>query len=191
MNKYLVSTAVAITLGAAALIGTAQADTSGHKNYWGGAYKNYAQCLKTRPVKFDGTIVDAAIATPELSILTDLVVQAGLADALSQPGNLTVFAPTDEAFLAIPDEVRMAIVDDPDVLAGVLTYHVVGGPVDPRRSVIIRKVPSLQGQSLFLSFDKTPQINQSSTSCQAVRTSNGTVWIIDSVLLPQFFPAES
>jgi uncharacterized surface protein with fasciclin (FAS1) repeats len=48
--------------------------------------------------------------------------------------------------------------------------------------------PTLQGQSLFLSYNKNPQINQSNTGCQGVRTSNGTVWIVDSVLMPQYFP---
>lgn len=188
MNKQLVSTAAALVLGAFALVGATQAEATGYKNPWGGGYKNYGQCLKTKPVKFDGTIVDAALATPELSILADLVVDAGLADALSQPGNLTVFAPTNDAFLAIPSDLLDAIGSDPDVLTSVLTYHVVGGPVDPRRSIVIRKVPTLQGQSLFLSYHKNPQINQSNTGCQAVRTTNGTVWLIDSVLMPQYFP---
>lgn len=186
MNKHLVSAAAALVLGAFALVGTTQA--AGYNNPWGGVYKNYGQCLKTKPIKFDGTIVDTALATPELSILADLVVAAGLADALSQPGNLTVFAPTNDAFLAIPPDLLDAIGGDTDALTGVLTYHVVGGPVDPRRSIVIRKVPTLQGQSLFLSYNKNPQINQSNTGCQGVRTSNGTVWIVDSVLMPQYFP---
>lgn len=184
MKKQLVSAAAALVLGAFALVGTAQA--TGDNKPWGGGFKNYGQCLKTKPIKFDGTIVEAALATPELSILADLVVTAGLVDDLSQPGNLTVFAPTDAAFLAIPPDQLDAIGGDTDVLTSVLTYHVVGGPVDPRRSIIIRKVPTLQGQNLFLSYNKNPQINQSNTSCQGIRTSNGTVWVIDSVLMPQY-----
>lgn len=188
MNKHLATATAALVLGAFTLVGATQAQATDSNNAWGGAYKNYGQCLKTKPIKFDGTIVDAALATPELSILADLVVAAGLVDALSQPGNLTVFAPTNDAFLGIPPDLLDAIGGDTDVLTGVLTYHVVGGPVDPRRSIVIRKVPTLQGQSLFLSYNKNPQINQSNTGCQGVRTSNGTVWIVDSVLMPQYFP---
>lgn len=180
MPKKLASTAIALVFSSFALVGTAQAS--------GPSLKGFGQCLKTKPVDFDGTIVEAALATPALSTLADLVVAAGLVDALSQPGNLTVFAPTNDAFDAIPDALFDAIGSDPNVLTGVLTYHVVGGPADPRRSPIPRKVKSLQGQSLFFSYDKNPKINQSNTSCQAVRTDNGTVWIIDSVLLNQYFP---
>jgi uncharacterized surface protein with fasciclin (FAS1) repeats len=166
-------------LGVAASLGMAQA----HAGNGNGGFKN---CLRTQPVEFDGTIVDAAIATPALSTLTDLVVSAGLADALSAPGNLTVYAPTNEAFAKIPGNLLSAIGSDNDVLTAVLTYHVVARPADPRRSRIPREVTTLQGQSVFLDFDGIPQVNQSNADCQGVRTSNGTVWIIDSVLLPQF-----
>mgnify|MGYP005857016545 CR=1 FL=1 len=65
--------------------------------------------------------------------------------------------------------------------------------MDPRRSAVVRKVPTLlEDQSVFFSYDfkvGAPMINQSSTSCEGVKTTNGTVWIIDSVLQPQYFPA--
>jgi uncharacterized surface protein with fasciclin (FAS1) repeats len=154
-----------------------------HAGKSGGAFKS---CVRTQPAEFPGTIVDAAVATPELSTLKDLVVRAGLADALSAPGNLTVYAPTNDAFAKIPGDLLAAIGNDNEVLTAVLTYHVVNGSADPRRSPIPREVTTLQGQTVFLSYDKGPQVNQSNANCQGVRTSNGTVWIIDSVLLPQF-----
>jgi uncharacterized surface protein with fasciclin (FAS1) repeats len=103
---------------------------------------------------------------------------------------LTVFAPTNEAFGAVPFLGTLLDPSNQALLDNVLLYHVVGRPVDPRRSAIIREVDTLQGQSLFFSFDGKPEINQSTTSCQAVRTDNGTVWIIDSVLQPQYFADE-
>ena len=148
----------------------------------------FAQCRSTTAVDFPGTIVDAAVATPALSTLTSLVVNAGLADALAAPGDLTVFAPTNEAFGAIPPALLGAIGSDTAVLTAVLTYHVVPGRADPR-TPITRKFESLQGQTLFAGWDRAsgaPMINQSKADCTAVRTSNGTVWIVDSVLLPQF-----
>jgi uncharacterized surface protein with fasciclin (FAS1) repeats len=151
------------------------------------AAPGFAECRRTQAVEFNGTIVDAAIATPALSTLTSLVVAAGLADALSQPGNLTVFAPTNEAFGKIPAPVLGAIGGDLGVLTAVLTYHVVAGPADPRGA---RKteVDTLQGQSLFIGYGQGTgaSVNQSTADCTAVRTTNGTVWIVDSVLLPQF-----
>lgn len=151
------------------------------------ASPSFAECRQAQAVDFPGTIVDAAVATPALSTLTSLVVAAGLADALSAPGNLTVFAPTNAAFAKIPPAVLGAIGGDPALLTAVLTYHVVPGKLDPRLPVT-RERPTLQGQSLFVGYDRGtgPAVNQSVADCTAVRTTNGTVWVIDSVLLPQF-----
>jgi uncharacterized surface protein with fasciclin (FAS1) repeats len=69
----------------------------------------------------------------------------------------------------------------------VLTYHVVPESTGLRRSTRAREVDTLQGQSLFLSVDEdSGRVNQSHLACQAVRTANGTIYVIDSVLLPQF-----
>jgi uncharacterized surface protein with fasciclin (FAS1) repeats len=150
--------------------------------------KDFVECRVTAAVDFPGTIVDAAMMTPTLSTLTSLVVSAGLAGALSAPGDLTVYAPTNDAFTKIPPAVLGAIGGDLGVLTAVLTYHVVPGPGDPR-VLGVRQAASLQGQTLYIGYDKTagnPRINQSKADCTAVKTTNGTVWIIDSVLLPQF-----
>lgn len=151
------------------------------------AAPSFAECRSTKAVNFAGTIVDAAVATPALSTLTSLVVAANLAGPLSAPGNLTVYAPTNDAFAKIPAPVLGAIGGDIGVLTAVLTYHVVPGPADPRRAGK-REVTTLQGQTLFTGFEHGvgPMINQSNADCTAVKTTNGTVWIIDSVLLPQF-----
>jgi uncharacterized surface protein with fasciclin (FAS1) repeats len=151
------------------------------------ASPDFAACRQAKAVDFPGTIVDAAVATPALSTLTSLVVAAGLAGPLSAPGNLTVYAPTNDAFAKIPAGVLGAIGGDPAVLTAVLTYHVVPGKADPRHPKT-RERTTLQGQTLFVGYDRGtgPAINQSVADCTAVRTTNGTVWLIDSVLLPQF-----
>ena len=151
------------------------------------AAPSYVECRNTQAVQFHGTIVDAAIATPALSTLTSLVVAANLVGPLSAPGDLTVFAPTNDAFAKIPGAVLSAIGGDLGVLTAVLTYHVTPGPVDPRVARK-REVATLQGQTVFVGFERGngAAVNQSIADCTAVRTTNGTVWIIDSVLLPQF-----
>jgi uncharacterized surface protein with fasciclin (FAS1) repeats len=151
------------------------------------ASPDFAACRKAQAVDFPGTIVDAAINTPALSTLTSLVVAAGLADALSAPGDLTVYAPTNDAFAKVPAGVLDAIGGDPALLSAVLTYHVVPGRADPRLPKT-RERTTLQGQTLFVGYDRAsgPAVNQSVAGCTAVRTTNGTVWLIDSVLLPQF-----
>lgn len=148
---------------------------------------SYLTCRHTQLTEFPGTIVDAAIATPQLSTLVSLVVAADLTGALSGKGPLTVFAPTNEAFAKVPGPLLNLIGSDPKLLTTVLTYHVTSGTADPRRSLIPTQVPSLQGQSLFLAYDADgASVNQSVASCKGVKTTNGTVWLIDSVLLPQF-----
>jgi len=149
--------------------------------------KSFLECRSTKLVNFPGTIVDAAIATPELSTLVNLVVSANLVGALSAPGNLTVYAPTNDAFGKVPAPLLGLIGGDVNLLTSVLTYHVSPGTADPRRNLIPHQVKTLQGQTLFVGYDKDgASVNQSVASCTGVKTTNGTVWLIDSVLLPQF-----
>ena len=149
---------------------------------------NYAKCLRTPLVNFNGTIAEAAAATPALSTLVS-VLTPELVEALSDPdAELTVYAPTNDAFAAIPGDILAAVSANPDVLTAVLTYHVTAGEVDPRKALIPRQVSTLQGQTVFFNRSKSgPQVNQSNINCQGVQTTNGLVWIIDSVLQPQYF----
>ncbi|WP_158002489.1 fasciclin domain-containing protein [Methyloterricola oryzae] len=169
----------------AAVAATLAVPAEAHETSAGGSA--YNACRRTKLTNFDGTIVEAAIATPALSTLKDLVIAANLVDALNGPGPFTVYAPTNDAFAKIPAPVLSALGSDTAVLTEVLTYHVVASRnADPRRPLSPREVTTLQGQSVFLEYDKGPQVNQSTAACEGVRTSNGIVWIIDSVLLPQF-----
>jgi len=179
--------ALAVTFG---LMSTMVVDAQASKRYSKGAI---GQCLSTKLTHFNGTIVDAAIATPALSTLVDAVVAAGLADALSADGRLTVFAPTNDAFAAIPPAILNDIVSDTAVLTEVLTYHVLPRAIDARRAIGRNyAVKTLQGQKLFLrnSNRHGAMVNQSTFNCNGVVTTNGVVWIIDSVLLPQFKQAQ-
>lgn len=186
--SIFVSLTLALTLLA---MSTAQAR-------WGGGY--YA-CKRTPLIHFDGTIAEAVVANPfgNLNTLLTAVLAADPAvlDALSDThANLTVFAPVDEAFGAIPDQILEYLLIGPDDdadqqpdggITNVLLYHVVDGHFDPRKIFYVRKKPALVGQDLFVSRGSSnPSVNQSEIACQGVQTSNGLVWLIDSVLLPQF-----
>ncbi len=162
--------------------------------------RDYFRCAFTPAAHFDGTIVDAALATPDLSELANAVVAAGLVDVLNDPhADFTVYAPINTAFAAIPESVLnglLGVTDEEGNLVGlqaVLTYHVAAGSgskTDPRRvfNTRISEIDTVQGQSLFVSRDREgTEINQSNlVSCQPVRTTNGIVYLIDSVFLPQF-----
>jgi uncharacterized surface protein with fasciclin (FAS1) repeats len=97
-----------------------------------------------------------------------------------------VFAPTNDAFGKVPAPLLGLIGGDKGLLTTVLTYHVVSGYSDPRKPIFPREVKTVQGQTIFVEYDMNPQVNQSNASCQGVKTRNGIVWLIDSVLLPQF-----
>ena len=153
----------------------------------GASAQSFGECVTTNKAQFEGSIVDAAIATPELSTLVDLVVAAGLDDALATTENLTVFAPTNDAFAALPSELVDVVVGDVDLLTAILTYHVTTGQPDPRRlsGTLASKKVTLQGQAVYFSrTNGAARVNNAGITCQGVATDNGTVWIIDSVLLP-------
>lgn len=148
-------------------------------------------CLSQRIVRAEGDIVDVAVSNPAFSTLVTAVTAAGLVDTLKGPGPFTVFAPTDAAFAGLPSVLLGAALSDPrGLLTSILTYHVASGLYDPRYAFVPREIRSVQGQGLFLSNNRSGAgVNQSNVNCQGIRTRNGIIWVIDSVLLPQFPPA--
>ena len=151
------------------------------------AQTSLAGCLSTSLVDFDGTVVDAALATPALSTLVDAVVAADLVDALNDAEDITVYAPTNDAFGKIPADIAGAILADTDILTAVLTYHVTPGENDPRRYVTPVRRETLLGQNVF--YQRTgneARVNSAAVSCEGVQTNNGVVWVIDNVLIPSF-----
>ena len=151
------------------------------------AFTNFAECNSEEIVMFDGNIVEAAIATPELSTLVVAVTAAGLGDALATAEDITVFAPTDDAFGKVPADVLNAALADTDLLTGILLYHVAPGAYDPRKFVTAVRVNTLAGQGAFFHRQGGEQrVNDSVVNCTGVQTDNGLVWLIDSVMMPSF-----
>jgi uncharacterized surface protein with fasciclin (FAS1) repeats len=134
-------------------------------------------------------IVETAQATPDLSTLVDAVVAADLAETLSGEGPFTVFAPTNEAFEALPPEEleRLLRPANQDELANILTYHVVEGDVKSSDLSDGQMVDTIQGGQLEVTIeeDGTVMIGDATVAQADVETSNGTVHVIDTVLLPQ------
>lgn len=184
----------AVAISTLSVSASAEGDKYSWKGrHYGHHYGNYYECYTTPAVEFPGTIVDAAVATDALSTLVTAVVAADLVDALSSEGPFTVYAPTNDAFAAIPEGLLGAILADTDLLTSILTYHVtadVKPHYDPRWvNKNAFEVPTLNGQTVFYNRNGGPQINNANASCQPVKTSNGVVFVIDSVLLPQFIQA--
>jgi uncharacterized surface protein with fasciclin (FAS1) repeats len=129
-------------------------------------------------------IVETAVAAGDFTTLVELVQQAGLADELSGPGPLTVFAPTDEAFAAVPEETLAALADDPEQLERVLLYHVVEGAVTSDQVADGASAATLAGPEVEFTVDGEIQVNDATVVSADVAASNGVIHVIDAVLLP-------
>jgi transforming growth factor-beta-induced protein len=138
------------------------------------------------------TIVDVAQENPELSTLVDALVAAGLTDFLSGPGPYTVFAPTNAAFQAMDPATLNTVISTPSLLTALLQYHVSNGKV-MSTDLSNGSVPTLlAGQNIEVNVDDGVVLNGSSNVTEAdVDADNGVIHIIDEVLLPDDFVAET
>lgn len=130
------------------------------------------------------TIADTAARTPQLSTLNKLIADAGLGDTLRTAGPFTVFAPSDEAFKAVPAKTMADLAANKELLKSVLTYHVVAGKV-LAADVKNGNVKSVEGGNLALSKAGTFVTVEDAVVTQPdVAVTNGVVHIIDKVLMP-------
>jgi uncharacterized surface protein with fasciclin (FAS1) repeats len=132
-------------------------------------------------------IVDTAIAAGQFNTLVAAVQAADLVDTLKGDGPFTVFAPTDDAFAALP----MGTVEDllkPEnkaQLVAVLTYHVVPGKI--MSSDIAGKtmdVATVQGGELSVDATDGVKVDNATVVAADIETSNGVIHVIDQVVLP-------
>ncbi|MEY3251860.1 MAG: hypothetical protein RL227_833 [Pseudomonadota bacterium] len=130
------------------------------------------------------TITDTAARTPQLSTLSKLINDAGLADTLRGAGPFTVFAPTDEAFKAVPAATMAQLAQDKQMLLAVLNYHVIPGKVSSA-DVKTGNVKTVQGANVAVSKAGTfVTVEDAVVTTADVAVTNGVVHVIDKVLLP-------
>ncbi|MEU9205309.1 fasciclin domain-containing protein [Streptomyces sp. NPDC048332] len=138
---------------------------------------------------FDGMAKDpvatAASNNPALSTLVTAVKKAGLVDTLNNAQNITVFAPTNDAFAKVPKADLDKLLADKAALTKVLTYHVVGQKLTPKQ-LEKGSFDTLEKSELTTSgSDMAYTVNNSSkVVCGNVQTANATVYIVDTVLMP-------
>ena len=132
-----------------------------------------------------GTIVDVASGAGNFGTLVAAVTAAELVETLSGVGPFTVFAPTDEAFAALPAGVVDALLlpENKAVLAQILTYHVVSGKV-MAADVTDSDVATVEGQTVKLSTADGVTVNGAKVVSADVAASNGVIHAIDAVILP-------
>jgi uncharacterized surface protein with fasciclin (FAS1) repeats len=130
-------------------------------------------------------IVQTAVAAGEFKTLVSLVKQAGLAGALSGPGPLTVFAPTDAAFAAVPKATLAELGKNPAKLKAVLLYHVVKGDVTAAQVTKLTSAKTLEGGSVPIHVTSGKvYVGDAQVTKTNVITSNGVIHVINHVLIP-------
>ena len=130
-------------------------------------------------------IVDTAVSAGTFETLVTAVKAAGLVDTLKGEGPFTVFAPNDEAFAKLPAGTVESLLENPDQLAAILTYHVVAGKKVAADVVAADSLPTVQGQSLTIDTTDGVSISGAKVLATDVLTSNGVIHVIDTVLIPQ------
>jgi len=132
-------------------------------------------------------VASAASANPLLKTLVAAVTKAGLVDTLNSADALTVFAPTDDAFAKIPAATLNKVLADKATLTAILTHHVLAGQMDP--SAIVGTHDTLNKDQVTVSGDTNGMTvdngdTPANVLCGNIPTSNATVYVIDSVLMP-------
>jgi uncharacterized surface protein with fasciclin (FAS1) repeats len=132
----------------------------------------------------DDPVATAASNNPLLKTLVAAVTEAGLVDTLNSAENLTVFAPTDDAFAAIPKKDLNALLKDKEALTTVLTHHVIGERLSPEdvagdHETLAKDMLTVEGSG------ENFTIGDATVVCGNVQTANATVYVVDQVLMPQ------
>jgi uncharacterized surface protein with fasciclin (FAS1) repeats len=132
-------------------------------------------------------IVDTAVAAGSFKTLATALKAAGLIEALKGPGPFTVFAPTDEAFAALPKGTVEGLLEPGSAarLKAVLTYHVVPGRLVAKDVLGREWLTTLQGQRADVRLlDGHPSIDQARIVTTDIACANGVIHVIDRVILP-------
>ena len=132
----------------------------------------------------DDPVATAASNNPLLKTLVAAVTEADLVDTLNSAENLTVFAPTDDAFAAIPKKDLKALLKDKEALTTVLTHHVVGEQLSPEdlageHETLAGDMVTVEGEGEDFTVDGAAVV------CGNVPVANATVYVVDQVLMPK------
>ena len=134
----------------------------------------------------DKNIVELAVGTESLSTLVTAVKAAGLVETLAGEGPFTVFAPTNDAFAALPAGVLEDLLkpENKQSLIAVLTYHVVGAKVMSTDLSDGQTAATVQGEEIEVNLQDGVKISGAKVTMADIEASNGVVHVIDQVILP-------
>lgn len=132
-------------------------------------------------------IVDTAAAAGSFGTLLAAAEAAGLVETLKGEGPFTVFAPTDDAFAALPEGTVASLLlpENKDQLVSILTYHVVPGKVMSTDLVDDMEASTVQGGTLTIDLDNGVMVEAATVTAADIEASNGVIHVIDMVILPE------
>ncbi|RBW62874.1 fasciclin domain-containing protein [Phaeobacter gallaeciensis] len=132
-------------------------------------------------------IVDTAIDAGSFTTLVAAVQAAGLVETLKGEGPFTVFAPTDDAFAALPEGTVETLLkpENKDQLVSILTYHVIAGKVMSGDLSNNLMATTVQGGDVKIMTEGGVTVNGSIVTAADIETSNGVIHVIDAVILPK------
>lgn len=135
----------------------------------------------------DGDIVDVAAGAGTFNTLVAAVSAANLVETLQSEGPFTVFAPTDEAFAALPEGTVENLLkpENKNQLIAVLTYHVIAGKVMSTDLQDDMKAATVQGSSVTIDLDNGVMVDGANVVAADIEATNGVIHVIDAVILPK------
>ena len=132
-------------------------------------------------------IVDTATEAGDFSTLLAAAEAAGLVETLKGDGPFTVFAPTDEAFAALPEGTvdTLLMPENKDQLTSILTYHVVPGKVMSGDLSDGMTAETVQGSEVTIGTEGGVTVNEANVVTADIEASNGVIHVIDGVIMPE------
>jgi uncharacterized surface protein with fasciclin (FAS1) repeats len=132
------------------------------------------------------SIVETAVGAGKFNTLVTAVKAADLVETLSGPGPFTVFAPTDDAFAALPAGTVESLLQNKDKLQAILTYHVVPGKVMASDVVHLQSAKTANGQMITIKVkDGVVMVDNAKVVMTDIECTNGVIHVIDAVILPK------
>ena len=154
------------------------------------AVASVASVLLSTSAMADGhakDIVDTAVGAGSFTTLVAAVQAAELVDTLKGEGPFTVFAPTDDAFAALPEGTVESLLkpENKDQLVAILTYHVVPGKVMSGDLTDDMTAATVQGGDVTIDLDNGVMVNDANVVQADIEAENGVIHVIDKVILPK------
>ncbi len=129
-------------------------------------------------------IVDTASEAGNFTTLLAAAEAAGLVETLKGEGPFTVFAPTDEAFAALPEGTVEGLLEDTEALTAILTYHVVPGKVMSTDLTDGMMADTVNGAQVEIMTEGGVTVGGANVTTADIEASNGVIHVIDAVIMP-------